>query len=254
MEFQFGPGQWAFLKFRALLLNGDYIKYANEKDADRVTEHVVKMESEYPYIIELYETWGCVNYYSVPEFETQTIESRFRAWIRSNEIKLSSFQQEQLRIIHEGESIITEPDCIYVTIPKRFDPQEYLDRFESVLDAGLNAMSIASEKIVPPEFRFKKMQLNGSLIATERRLDAYDWRKLQELKPLNCIRAAVASKRKCWAGFNIQVDKALTGKVRPIKDSHGPQLKIEKNEMRKYANEGEKIVQNIFQEEFPDHK
>ena len=97
--------------------------------------------------------------------------------------------------------------------------------------------------------------------ATEQRLDAYQWRFIDDLKPIAYLEKAVNSNKKSWAKiqskFRSVADRAILideKKSNQIRGVPGKELSQLKSDIAKFAREGQQLVNKILLGEFPHYK
>lgn len=266
MEYEFGPHQWYFLFFRALLMNPVYEVYSIERACRKDPEHkgtpglLTEIKTQYPEISKLFEFWTCVSFYRDPKKTDQTCGEKFEIWLTLNKEKLMPFLFDSFIPINAGDPIDPVMGEVYFTIPENIDILQFQERHLPIfVELYKKANKLAYESL-PLDLKDAKEESEYRLAPTERRLDAYDWVFVEELNPTERVVKAATSGKKCWRDVFHEV-KDIVG------DDHMKTLNAEntllkttdldetKNEIRKAANEGTQLIeQNLLRGKFPSVK
>jgi hypothetical protein len=236
---------WAYLYFRALWLNEDYKAYCHVKRISDFKKQKL-LRKKYPRLDRTYSYWGDI--FGNPEHRSELVGFDF--WVKENVYKLEHISFERIELLNVGESFAADAGTVYLTIPKTASKKYVRSKIKeraNLLSKALDEIDLVSELGIGAADRGEYK----SLYPTERRLDVYYWRIVQEIPYKKIVEKLYRSDRSAWEKFAISIEKTLVDSGMGIDRLQDVDLKTQTEALRKILPKGKNLVKNVLLKEFP---
>ena len=258
---------WPFLCFRALQMSSIYTDYAIARNRLIEPEYVYerkdnkynikKIEMDYPDISQAFDFWNIVNFQDTNIDWSQA--DMFNVWLSANETKLATIVLNDVYIVKEGTNLEAESGKIYFGVPENYDAKGFWDIYKDVITKAMLELDEAIDNTYPFTLNRGNWANNqGQVLSTERRLDAYYMRKIKRFSNFECVCTAYESSKECWNELKFAIDSAdlfESQNVDRISDVEQDDVITKlKNGMITTSKEGQLIIKNALNNQFPSYK
>ena len=243
--------KWAYFYFRALYHNGDYKKYCVALRNGKL-KHVHALQKKYEHILTIYRFWGDLFTLS----KSKDMEVQFGRWFDRYGGRLEPVKFNDIKIVHANEQVDHLAGRVYFTIPDKANK----DFAEELSKEHLqNAVNRINKQVEPLWIKLAQGNWDSTvnLHATSRRLDVYEWHRLQTPKKTirQSIFAAYNSDQPYWADHKKKLNQlAVASSLNSAGKLKNDDIRTPIADFAKHDRFAKSLIKNVLHLKFPKYK